>query len=424
MTTVPLLTRRGGMGPIGPGMLKHLSSVRQDAADDLLPSIRHVSARFLSAYYIIALVLIAAMFTGAHVALVHVLNQDRGAAEIINLSGRQRMLCQRIAMLAAEYRLGDAAAPAAMEPAIAGFRANEDSLAIAAWATKSTDPAAAQLRRLYSADLDPQVDAFIADARLVLTLPPQSPALAAPLARLFAAAGGPLLDSLDQVVSIHEHRTEQVLRQLETLQYVVLVTILLTLTIEVFTIFRPMIRRIELYTAAITRLATIDLLTGLANRRGFLDQSDAECSRAGRHERLVSLLLIDADHFKAVNDAYGHAAGDAALRHLADTLRLTLRQSDIAGRFGGEEFTVLLPETDIEGAALLAERLRRRIEGANIMFEDRQIPLTVSIGVASVLPRAAAGGNGATPLERALQAADQALYRAKQSGRNRIACAA
>jgi diguanylate cyclase (GGDEF)-like protein len=407
-------------------MLQFLQRNIGAQAREMLPSVRHVSARFLTIYYAVALVMMAGIFTGAHISLLHVLNQDRNAAQIITLSSRQRMLCQRIAMLAAQYRLGDPTAAAQMQPAIAGFGANEVGLVSLARVATSQDPAIAALRGLYAAGLDRQVAAFIADARLVASLPPQSPALAAPLARLFAAARGPLLDHFDHVVLIHEDRAAHVLHALERLQYVVLLVIMLTLTIEAFTIFRPMIRRIEHYTQEITRLATIDPLTGLANRRGFLETSDMEYRRAERYGRQISLLLVDADHFKAVNDAHGHAAGDAALRHLADTLRATLRDSDIAGRFGGEEFTVLLPETDMQGAALLAERLRRNVEDARIEFFDRPIPLTVSIGVAPVLfgtEATDATAVYATPLERALQAADQALYHAKQCGRNRVAVA-
>jgi diguanylate cyclase (GGDEF)-like protein len=129
-------------------------------------------------------------------------------------------------------------------------------------------------------------------------------------------------------------------------------------------------------------------------------------------------LLLDADHFKAVNDKYGHAAGDEALCLVARTLHETLRASDITGRIGGEEFTVFLPETDLDGAAQLADRLREAIAAAKLIFQDQLIRLTVSIGVAPV------GLEAATPLDVALQAADEALYRAKQSGRNRVICAA
>lgn len=391
------------------------------ASMDPLPSIKHVSARFLSIYYIIALVMIAGMFTGAHIALVHVLTQDRGAAQVINLSGRQRMLCQRIAMLAAEYQLGNPAARQEMLPAIAAFRANEDTLKVTLESGRDGDATTLALRHLYLTALDPQVDDFIATARTVASLPARSPAMAQPLARLFNAADGPLLTNLDKVVSIHEARTEQVLHELETLQFAVLITILLTLTIEVFTIFRPMIRRIEHYTSEVTRLATIDLLTGLPNRRGFLDLCEMEWRRAERHDRKISLLMVDVDHFKAVNDAHGHAGGDAALRHLADMLSQALRQSDIAGRFGGEEFTVLLPETDLEGARVLAERLCRRIAAAMLPFNEGVITFTVSIGVAPVVP--GGGPEDLPPMELALNRADAALYCAKRAGRNQVVCA-
>jgi|GEM_PF-1826046 len=160
-------------------------------------------------------------------------------------------------------------------------------------------------------------------------------------------------------------------------------------------------------------LATTDGLTRLANRRHFMERAESEFERSRRYGRELSAFLLDADHFKAINDSYGHDAGDRTLRLLAATCRESLRHLDIIGRYGGEEFVVLLPETSAALALDTAERLRKRIEELRIPAKDREIRLTVSIGVATA--------DAATESVAALiNQADRALYEAKRGGRNRV----
>jgi diguanylate cyclase (GGDEF)-like protein/PAS domain S-box-containing protein len=161
------------------------------------------------------------------------------------------------------------------------------------------------------------------------------------------------------------------------------------------------------------RLATTDHLTGLANRRHFLGQVDLELERFKRYARPAALLMMDLDHFKQVNDTYGHATGDRALQHFATVAQAVLRRTDLLSRLGGEEFAALLPDADPEGAGHLAERLRGALADAPIPLETGNIALTVSIGVALFSP---------ADLETSaiLGRADRALYRAKDRGRNRV----
>jgi diguanylate cyclase (GGDEF)-like protein len=165
----------------------------------------------------------------------------------------------------------------------------------------------------------------------------------------------------------------------------------------------------------VERQALVDGLTGLANRRAASDALHAEAARAGRLETPLSVVLADLDGFKDVNDEHGHAVGDAVLRAFAEVLRDTLRESDLAGRWGGEEFLLLLPGADEEGAVQLAERVR-------IGLTARRIPsvpglrVTASFGVAEYA--------GETNTEQLLAAADDALYRAKRAGKNRVERAA
>jgi diguanylate cyclase (GGDEF)-like protein/PAS domain S-box-containing protein len=162
------------------------------------------------------------------------------------------------------------------------------------------------------------------------------------------------------------------------------------------------------------RLATTDHLTGLANRRHFLGQIMLELERFKRYGKPVALLMLDLDHFKQVNDTYGHAIGDVALQHFASIALTVLRRTDLIGRLGGEEFAALLPDTNLDGAFHLAERLRWALSSLPAPGgEEREVRLTVSIGVTPFLSMD-------SDVNVILIRADQALYRAKQSGRNRV----
>jgi diguanylate cyclase (GGDEF)-like protein len=157
--------------------------------------------------------------------------------------------------------------------------------------------------------------------------------------------------------------------------------------------------------------AATDELTGLWNRRHFMQAGRQELERARRYGQPLSLLMIDADHFKRVNDLHGHAVGDETLRQLARMIREAVREVDIPGRLGGEEFAVLLPNTDLDSAGAFAERLRRTIEQNAPASSDPIPPITVSIGVAAYHPTL-------DSFDELLRIADDALYRAKANGRN------
>lgn len=163
-------------------------------------------------------------------------------------------------------------------------------------------------------------------------------------------------------------------------------------------------------------LAMTDALTGAANRRAFLAAAEREYARARRYRLPLAVVAIDIDHFKRINDTFGHAAGDVALQALAATCDDQIRASDYFGRLGGEEFAILLPETDREPAMALAERLRVCVAALRVTAEDAVITMTSSFGVAMLAPGDAEASN-------LLRRADEALYAAKHGGRNRVALA-
>ena len=176
---------------------------------------------------------------------------------------------------------------------------------------------------------------------------------------------------------------------------------------------------IEQSNKELKELAIRDGLTGLFNHRHFKEVLDRELARTVRYERTLSLIMLDVDHFKIYNDTHGHPAGDEVLKTLADIISTRLRVVDCPARYGGEEFAVLLPETDLDGGKTVADDIRAQVE--NYPFEGRESqPLgkvTVSLGVAEFNPDIA-------ELPPLLERADEALYRAKNEGRNRVVCEA
>ncbi|HWQ08391.1 MAG TPA: sensor domain-containing diguanylate cyclase, partial [Holophaga sp.] len=164
----------------------------------------------------------------------------------------------------------------------------------------------------------------------------------------------------------------------------------------------------------VQHLATVDGLTGVLNRRRLTEAIEDAHVKARRYARSAGVIMVDLDHFKRINDTHGHEAGDTVLRAVSRAFSTGLRGVDSVGRFGGEEFVILLPETGLDGAASLAERLRRSVEALDIQLPGRTaIQVTASFGV-SVLT------SGDPAYEAVLRRADKALYRAKQAGRNRV----
>lgn len=157
-----------------------------------------------------------------------------------------------------------------------------------------------------------------------------------------------------------------------------------------------------------------DGLTGLFNRNTFVELTHRELARAQRQGSPTTILLLDLDHFKHVNDTWGHPAGDAVLRHVATLAASTVRSTDLVGRLGGEEFIVLLPNTTVHAARNLAEKLRQRIESSPVQWEKLSIPITTSVGLAGTTAQEK------RDFDRLYSDADKALYVAKQQGRNRV----
>ncbi len=184
--------------------------------------------------------------------------------------------------------------------------------------------------------------------------------------------------------------------------------------------FNWMVEQLEAYRQRILgqnreleRLATTDPLTGVYNRRYFMEFATKEFLRSQRYSHVFSAIQMDIDHFKKVNDTHGHAVGDEVLKSFTVSCLEVLRECDVLGRMGGEEFSIILPETELEGALIVAERFRQSIADLKLHVDDQVVHFTVSIGLTNLR-------QDDTGIEAVLRRADEALYLAKNGGRNKV----
>jgi diguanylate cyclase (GGDEF)-like protein len=162
------------------------------------------------------------------------------------------------------------------------------------------------------------------------------------------------------------------------------------------------------------KLAALDGLTGIYNRPYFDQYATKEINRINRYGGVISMIYLDIDRFKSINDTYGHPAGDLVLEKVAETLSNNIRESDILARFGGEEFVILLPQTDVLAARALGERLRVALENLALKFDDQEIPVRASFGITGLTSGSKLG------LEMIYKLADKAMYHSKEQGGNRV----
>ncbi|HVY46930.1 MAG TPA: diguanylate cyclase, partial [Minicystis sp.] len=190
---------------------------------------------------------------------------------------------------------------------------------------------------------------------------------------------------------------------------------ILTARIEALLRASALVKHLEVQKELLAKLAAFDELTGVYNRRSLFHALETEIARSARYGRGLSVLMVDVDRFKGVNDAHGHRVGDDVLRIIAERLAAALRTTDVVARYGGEEFCVLLPETLADGAGRAAERVRDAIASRPVLVADRELAVTVSIGVTS--------WDAVGPPPDLLGEADAALLAAKRDGRNCVRAA-
>ncbi|MEE3623212.1 diguanylate cyclase [Nitrospirillum sp. BR 11752] len=408
-------------------------------ADHRLPT------RRLTVAYVAALALIALLSGAVHLLLDHVIAQQRDSGTIINVAGRQRMLSQRIGLLARDFyedhdeqaRIPLLQAAAAMERAHRALLAGNGDLGI----THGLSDAARALYFSPPTDLDRRTRDLILSVR-ILARGDEPPDTSAELrARSFAdirtQTRDVIIPLLDEAVRQFEGEAAQRIDGLRRAQQGVLAILLTTLLAEALFIFRPLVGGLKLSAARLYDMATRDALTGLPNRRHFLEVAGREVRRRQGAGQPAALLLIDIDHFRALNESLGPEAGDRALDQFGRLLQGWLRQGEVAGRIGGRAFAVMLPDADLMDATARAEGLRRAV-GAAPINGQATLAWTVSIGIARISAPPApgapdaevpgvgtgegggGGGGGGADLADALRRAGQALDAAKAAGGDRV----
>ncbi len=211
----------------------------------------------------------------------------------------------------------------------------------------------------------------------------------------------------------------EILGSLHRQRYIIIVLSTVTALLLIgmlYAIVRRLMRKVRDLYARIEAMSFTDELTGLSNRRYLFARLNAEYERAGRNSRPISFIMADLDHFKSINDRYGHQAGDVVLRDVSGVIKSELRKSDVVARYGGEEIAVILPDTARETGLAIAEKIRKKVEDRGVILSDGGVlKVTISAGVSGFIPR----GETAEGVEKLVRSADDALYRAKHNGRNR-----
>ena len=374
--------------------------------------------RATTVIYLIALLIIAGISITSHVLTNRVVAQQEITALLVNTASRQRTLLQRTTRIAEGVADGSIDGNAGRNE----LRMLADRMDLAQHQLAYGDmtrgiPAAAspQLRAIYfrpPVRLENQVNVFLAHTRSFAAKP--SVTLAdMDLRAMVTAAGMPLLDGLDTAVAEYQAASEHDVRHLRHVMSTLTGIMLVVLVLEALLIYRPLFNRLTGAISSLVKASTTDFLTGIMNRRAFLSSAERELSRTGRVQQPLCLLMVDIDHFKRINDTYGHPVGDLVIKHFAAVAQTNLRNGDSLGRMGGEEFAIMMPGTSLAGAEQAAERIRERFSAttAAVTPHAQRVLATVSIGVSC-----ATGGT----VEDLMADADRLLYRAKQDGRNRV----
>ncbi|MEP0354578.1 diguanylate cyclase [Paraglaciecola sp.] len=370
-------------------------------------------ARTMTLTYIVSLTFIAGLSLFVHFTLDEIISEQSHSAKVINISGQQRMLSQRVTLFTTEYiNQGNEYAKNEALAALNKMQNNHKMLLkehFLAVESNTPSPLSDDMYALYF--LAPhQIDKNIAELKTLITqiLSKQSTDISF-LPRL----KNQMLHSFDTVVKQYEQESINKINELRHTQQLILVVIILTVLIEGLFILGPLLLKSDSYSKGLLKAAHFDYLTELHNRRSFSVIAKQAVATSQRYQSSLSVVSIDIDHFKSINDQFGHDAGDQVIRSVADSISNNIRSSDFAFRFGGEEFLILLPQTNILDAQKLAKKVHRNITNTPVNLETRDVDITISAGVAEL-------NIGESDLEATLKRADEALYKAKNNGRNQV----
>ncbi len=368
--------------------------------------------------YVLALLLIAAFTLAFHFITDNIVRQQDDTARVVNISGRQRMLSQRVVRLALERAAhttfrSDAETDKGLNEAIDLLSAMHAELMQSA-----TSPAVLAVYTSAPYRLDEQMRAFLVHARaLAAKKPDQLTIDDSDLRALDVAVQTPLVQALNAAVTALQDSSEASIKSLRKLIAWLTVLMLAILLAEALFLYRPLFKRLTLAHEELLDLGRTDPLTGCLNRRAFTQEAHAlveECKATGL---ALAVLTFDIDRFKSVNDRFGHSAGDDVIHEMVLRMIDRLTSAHRLCRMGGEEFAVLMRGATMGDAAQMAENFRVAVAGTPFSVRahdgERELSVTVSVGVADLV---ASDGSIFTVLGRA----DKALYRAKQTGRNKV----
>lgn len=372
--------------------------------------------RTLSYGYIAALSIIAAMSFCIYLFLNQVIAEQNSSSLIV--SARQAKLSQRVALHASQY-VEDRSAfnRQLLEDSLELFSRSHYEFAGHSGGAGASGGMPETVRAVFfdlPYKLDDKAKKYIAETEAFLA---DDAARQTRDNRHFKymvqASSGPLINALDAAVMAYEADSYGKISRLQSYQRAALFVIFAALVAEALFIFMPLVRRVREYAGKLEMLALTDPLTGIDNYRNFMQKGLKEVKRGIRLVKPLSVAITDIDHFKDINDKYGHNAGDEVLREFASTVKKCLRLEDDLGRIGGEEFGLLMPHTKLSDARTVAERIRKTVEITPVVYNGREIYLTVSTGIAEANPKV-------MNIDHVLNAADKALYEAKKKGRNAV----
>lgn len=367
-----------------------------------------LSFRRLTASLIIGLTILAGLSATSFVILELSSRTQAHHADVVNAAGRQRYLMERTALEAVRF--------ARVPNQGNRIELLESVEALSEWNLRLTStppllsPEAQETARTSGMNL--ALDKFLSTAR-ILSATADADARNRLSADMVDAAHGPMLAGFDLIVTTEATLAANRLDELRLVQRVTFGIMLAVILIEGLLVFNPLVRRVRNVAQKFYTLATRDHLTGSANRRHASQIGETNWAAARRYAQPMSVLMFDIDHFKTINDCYGHDAGDQAIVEFAALVHSMLRSSDTLGRWGGEEFVAILPNTPLEGAHHLAERIRKSVAKDDLRLAGVRVGFTVSIGVACIDPCDES-------FWAMIKRADDALYGAKASGRNRV----
>ena len=377
------------------------------------------SKRRIWRIYALALSLLVAIISGSHLLTDWMAAAQSDDARIINLAGLQRMLSQKIA-----GRIADGARRDEIRAGFLGALYDDINLMAVnharltgRTADRVDDTLSDEIKALYfkgAPSVDQRVLIFLEESRALLDeIEAGHPIIEPQLNEYLGSARGRVLADLDRVVAQYVKDPNTRLGRLRALNLALFVLAIAIITLELFLIFRPLAARLERAQQELLDVARTDPLTGCWNRRALMETGEVLRQVERRAKQPFSLIICDIDHFKTVNDTYGHPAGDEVIREFVRRCLDCLRDQDLLGRFGGEEFVALLPGATTDQAARVSERIRSAIERNPIRTDAGSVSVTSSFGLSLVR-------EGDDSLHPAIERADAALYEAKQSGRNQV----